>query len=225
MATATKRTMVINGDNTGNGYGKDGGGSLTAATMLMGMGTAQRTWLLALRLERGGLQGPDHQKPQHKTKPHVFSGSSPQSPGTCKLGSVPLNECGVDLIGPWTIQVCNKSYKFNTLTVIDTVFNLVELVRIDEKTLAHVARKYTQVWLSRYPWPEQCVRDNGGEFVGPEFQFLLQGCRIKDAPTLSKNPQAYAICEWMHQTVGNVLRTLLNGEPPQDVTRAKDFID
>ncbi len=29
----------------------------------------------------------------------------------------------------------------------------------------------------------------------------------------------------MHQTVGNILRTLLHGEPPQDVTRAKDFID
>jgi hypothetical protein len=110
----------------------------------------------------------------------------------------------VDLIGrPWIIQVCNKPYEFNALTVIDTVSNLVELVRIDEKTLAHVARKYTQVWLSRYPWPKCCVHDNDGEFVGPEFQFLLQGCRIKDAPTSSKNPQANAICEWMHQTVEN----------------------
>ncbi len=88
-----------------------------------------------------------------------------------------------------------------------------------------MARKYAQVWLSRYPWPECCVHDNGGEFVGPEFQFLLQGCRIKDAPTSSKNPQANAICEWMHQTVGNVLHTLLHGEPPRDVKQAKDFID
>ncbi len=54
MATATKRTMMTNGDNMGNGYGKDGGGSLMVATMLMGMGTAQRTWLLTLWLERGG---------------------------------------------------------------------------------------------------------------------------------------------------------------------------
>jgi len=29
----------------------------------------------------------------------------------------------------------------------------------------------------------------------------------------------------MHQTVGYFLRTLLHGEPPIDVTRAKDFID
>ncbi len=88
-----------------------------------------------------------------------------------------------------------------------------------------MARKYAQVWLSIYPWPERCVHDNGGEFVGPEFQLLLQGFRIKDAPTSSKYPQANAICEQMHQTVGNVLQTLLHGEPPRDITKAKDFID
>ncbi len=56
---------------------------------------------------------------------------------------------------------------------------------------------------------------------------MLQSCRIKDVPTTSKNPQANAICERMHQTVGNVLRTLLHGQPPQHVTgaRAKEFID
>jgi len=111
--------------------------------------------------------------------------------------------------------------------MIDTVSNLVELVRIDDKTSAHIARKYAQVWLTRYPWPARCIHDNGGEFIGPEFQLLLEGCRIKDVPTTSKNPQANAICERMHQTVGNVLRTLLHGQPPQQITgaRAKDFID
>ncbi len=84
-----------------------------------------------------------------------------------KLHSVPFKECAVDLIA--INQVCKKSYKFNALTVIGTVSNLVELVRLDERTLAHVARKYVQVWLSRYPWPESCVHNNGGEFVGPEF--------------------------------------------------------
>jgi len=29
----------------------------------------------------------------------------------------------------------------------------------------------------------------------------------------------------MHQTVGNVLRTLLHGEPPEGITSAKDFMD
>ncbi len=29
----------------------------------------------------------------------------------------------------------------------------------------------------------------------------------------------------MHQTVGNVLRTVLHGEPPQNITTAKEFVD
>ena len=29
----------------------------------------------------------------------------------------------------------------------------------------------------------------------------------------------------MHQTVGNVLRTLLHGEPPQNIATAKEFVD
>jgi hypothetical protein len=50
---------------------------------------------------------------------------------------------------------------------------------------------------------------------------------MKYVPTTSKNPQANAICERMHQAVGNILRTLLHGQPPQQITgaRAKDFID
>ena len=49
--------------------------------------------------------------------------------------------------------------------MIDTVSNLVELVRIDDKTSAHIAKKYAQVWLSRHPWPAQCIHDNGGKNI------------------------------------------------------------
>jgi hypothetical protein len=54
MATATKRAIATNGNNTGNSYGKEASGQATVATMGMGMGTVQRTWLLMLQLERGG---------------------------------------------------------------------------------------------------------------------------------------------------------------------------
>ncbi len=90
----------------------------------------------------------------------------------------------------------------------------------------------TKPWLTlprsmHKSWPAHCIHDNWGKFIGSEFQLLLEGCRIKDVPTTSKNPQANAICERMHQTVGNILRTLLHGQPPQQITgaRAKDFID
>ncbi len=54
MAMVTKMAMATDGDNTGNGDGKEDGKRATVATMVMGMGTAQRTWRLTLRLERGG---------------------------------------------------------------------------------------------------------------------------------------------------------------------------
>ncbi len=37
--------------------------------------------------------------------------------------------------------------------------------------------------------------------------------------------QSNAIYERMHQTVGDVLRTLLNGEPPQNIAKAKYYVD
>ena len=63
-----------------------------------------------------------------------------------EVRSIPFEECAVDLIGPWTVQVRGNPYEFNALTVIDTVTNLVELVRIEQKTSDDVTRKYAQCW-------------------------------------------------------------------------------
>jgi hypothetical protein len=38
-------------------------------------------------------------------------------------------------------------------------------------------------------------------------------------------PQSNAVCERMHQTVGNVLRTLLHGNPPQNIANAEQYLD
>ncbi len=105
----------------------------------------------------------------------------------------------MDLIGPWTIQVCGNPYEFEALTVIDTVINLVELIRIDDNRSKTVARKITQCWLTCYPWPQRCLHDPGTEFTGPEFQMLLQHCHIKNVCTTAKNPQSNGVCEQMHQ--------------------------
>lgn len=141
------------------------------------------------------------------------------------LSEVPWQDVAVDLIGPWKIPINNRMYEFNALTCIDTVTNLTELVRIDNKTSAHVTTKFEQTWLARYPWPRNCIHDNGGEFTGWEFQLLLENLGIKDVPTTSRNPTANAICERMHQTVGNILRTMLHTNPPHTVTAAKEIVD
>ena len=69
------------------------------------------------------------------------------------------------------------------------------------------------------------MHDKGREFIGSEFQWLLNMFSIKDVQSTAKNPQSNLICERMHQTVGNVLRTYLYSNPPQNMTQAKDIID
>jgi transposase InsO family protein len=152
-----------------------------------------------------------------------------QGPGYGELSSrqvtmAPWEEVHIDLIGPWTVSIDGREVEFNALTCIDPVTNLVELARIDRKTAQHIAQKFENSWLSRYPMPMKCVHDNGGEFIGWEFQELLEKCGIKDCPTTSRNPQGNAVCERMHQTVGNVLRTLLHGEKARGET-ADEIID
>ena len=142
-----------------------------------------------------------------------------------EVRSIPFEECAVDLIGPWEVTVNGEEHSFRALTVIDTVTNLVEMTRIESKESAHVAQKFAQCWLARYPWPQRCIHDPGGEFTGSPFQMLLEQCRIKDAGTSAKNPQANSICERMHQTVGNVLRTLIHGDHVNDINTAQSFVD
>ncbi len=136
-----------------------------------------------------------------------------------------FEECAMDLKGPWTVQVHGRLYEFEALIVIDTVTNLVELVRIERKDLDHIMQNFAQCWLTRYPWPQRCIHDPGGEFTGQEFQTLLQNCHIRDVCTTAKNPQSNAVCKRMHQMVGNALRELIHGEPPPDMASAKEYID
>jgi hydroxypyruvate isomerase len=63
------------------------------------------------------------------------------------------------------------------------------------------------------------------EFIGWEFIEMLRLNQIKDVPTSIKNPQANAICERMHQTIGNILRTLLHVNAPHNVQQANDLVD
>ena len=131
----------------------------------------------------------------------------------------------MDLISPWFIKVNEETILFHALTIIDTVTNLVELVRIENKTSAHVAMKFETTWLSRYPRPLYCISDQGGEFIGWGFQQMLERYAIHPRTTTSKNPQANAICERMHQAVGNTLRVFTSVQPPASTIHANQLID
>ena len=111
---------------------------------------------------------------------------------------VPWDEVAVDLIGPWKIKVKNRTFVFNALTCINPVTNLVKIIRIQNKTSKHVAQQFENCWLLKYPSPNRCVYDNGGEFCGNEFQPMLVKHKVDPAGTTVKNPQANGICEQMH---------------------------
>jgi hypothetical protein len=138
----------------------------------------------------------------------------------------PWHEIHIDLIGPWSFSVNGVALHFSALTIIDPVTNLVEIVRIASKSAQHVGMQLENAWLSRYPRPMRCVHDQGGEFIGRAFSRIIQDDNgVKLVPTTVKNPQANAICERVHQTIGNTLRTMLLVNPPNDILDANDLID
>ena len=137
----------------------------------------------------------------------------------------PWQEVAVDLIGPWTIKLHGQEYKFHALTTIDTVSNYPEIIRLNNKTSQHVAQQFENLWLSRYPRPVRCIYDQGAEFIGHDFQSMLDEYNIIHRPTTVKNPQANAICERLHQTVANALRPLIHAHPPEDINDAAMLID
>ena len=101
----------------------------------------------------------------------------------------------MDLIGPWTIKVNKVELEFKALTCIDLITNHVEIIWIRNKTSHHIAEKFANCWLSRYPRPMECVHDNGSKFIGHEFQDLLTHFGITHVKTTVKNPQSNAVCE------------------------------
>ena len=95
------------------------------------------------------------------------------------------HEVAVDLIGPWSIKIRDKWYKFNALTSIDLITNIVEFIKFNRKTSAQIRSKWEQYCLARYPWPNRCTHDNGEKFTGWGSQDLLRAASIKVVPTTS----------------------------------------
>jgi transposase InsO family protein len=66
--------------------------------------------------------------------------------------------------------------------------------------------QFENFWFAQYPQPMQCIHDQGTEFIGVDFQYVLMHAGIKDAvPTTVRNPQANTVCERLHQFVANTL--------------------
>ena len=87
--------------------------------------------------------------------------------------------------------------------------NLIELIRINNKTAEHVAQQFENTWLARYPSPNRCLHDNGNKFRRHEFQSMLVKHTIKNVRNHVNDPQSNAICERMHAMIANVSRVYI----------------
>jgi transposase InsO family protein len=81
------------------------------------------------------------------------------------------------------------------------------------------------LWLSRYPQPIRCIHDPGTEFMGVDFQRVLQRYGIKDVPKSVRNPQSISICERLHQLVGNALHIYLSQDVAFNIGNIAELVD
>ena len=92
--------------------------------------------------------------------------------------------------------------------MIDPATGWFEICQYDDKRSITVANIVEQEWLSRYPWPTMITFDKGSEFIGHDFQNMIKNdYGIKPKPITTCNPQANAMIERVHQTIGNIIRT------------------
>ena len=146
-----------------------------------------------------------------------------------ELYLAPWYELAVDSIGPWSIEVGGtrsqaNTYEFHALTCIDTVSNLVELIRLEHLDAAATCDYIDQAWMCRYPWPKRVVHDGGPEFKR-EFQDHMEKRGVQTVQTTSHNPTANGICERMHLTVQQLIRIYTNLHPPKTLEQARKIVN
>ena len=122
--------------------------------------------------------------------------------------SEPWQKLCVDLIGPYSIKRKGKpKLTLWCVTMIDPATGWFEMREIPNKEAITIANLVEQTWLTRYPWPEQIQFDRGSEFLAEFAKMVKNDYGIKRKPITRRNPQANAVIERIHQTIGNVIRT------------------
>ena len=136
-----------------------------------------------------------------------------------KAETNPWDVLCVDLIGKYQFSPKGggKEYQIKTkkghsvylqaVTMIDPATGWVEIRAVPSARADLVANQVELAWLTRYPLPSKVIVDRGREFFA-EFQTMMRNdYDIKVRPITTRNPQANAILERVHQTIGNIIRT------------------
>ena len=122
----------------------------------------------------------------------------------------PWDRLCVDLIGPYTIKSKHgkKISPLRCVTMIDPATGWFEIAQYDDKKSITVSNVVETTWLTRYPRPYLVTIDRGSEFIGQDFRdMLVEDYGIKRKVISTRNPQANAIVERAHQTLGNLIRS------------------
>ena len=131
--------------------------------------------------------------------------------------AIPWLEVHVDQIGPWTFKKNGLSVSVRALTMIDPVTNLVEIVRVHSTKTDETTRAFLNTWIARYPLPYKVITDGGPEFSGHEWDFMMMDWGLKRGRISSHTPTANAVIESTHQTMGQILRTVLQTANPRSM--------
>ena len=136
----------------------------------------------------------------------------------------PWQQVHCDSIGPWKIDLRARTLTFHAMTMIDPCTNLVEIQHTISTTAAEGAAAVENTWLARYPRPLQIVTDQGPEF-GQEFTDMCERNGVKHHTSTSRNPQGNSLIERIHQTIGQVLRTVAAARNPKSIHEANAVIN
>ena len=92
--------------------------------------------------------------------------------------------------------------------MIDPSTRWFEITPIANKMDMEVANAAEMCWFSSYHWPTQIICNRGTEFMGEFTRIARKGYGLKTTPITARNPQANLIVERVHQTMGNMFRTM-----------------
>ena len=91
----------------------------------------------------------------------------------------------MDLIGPYKIAQSHKQEQEvpRCVTMITPATGWFEMQRMNNKQPSTVAQQVEVAWLTRHPWPEEVIHDQGSELPG-DFADMIK----EDYPTIKQQP-------------------------------------
>ena len=100
-----------------------------------------------------------------------------------------------------------RSVYLQAVTMIDLATGWIEIRTVSSVRVDLVANQEELAWLACYPLPSKVIVDKRNEFKAKFREIIINDYGITVKPITSRNLQANAILDRVHQTISNILRT------------------